>query len=186
MRVRREKKAQPESAAANPLFHGYVGIDPGGSGAIAIISRDLEVLGLYDWPGDEVGAANIVRSFSSRYSLLAALEKVHSLPPAKKVSTTSMFKFGTGYGIWKGILASFQIPFVEVPPRTWQKGVLKKAQDKKPAMASAARLFPTAELYGPRGGKKDGRADALLIADWCRRQFIKEGENDESIFKSTN
>jgi len=87
-----------------------------------------------------------------------------------KQGVASTFKFGTNYGIWRGILAAFEIPFYTVGVHQWQKGVIQKAQDKKPALAAASRLFPTAELYGPRGGGKDGRADALLIAHWCRRQ----------------
>ena len=90
-----------------------------------------------------------------------------------KQCVVSMFKFGMNYGIWKGMLASFEIPFIEITPKTWQKGVISKAQDKKPALAAAGRMFPTAELTGPRGGGKDGRADALLIADFCRRQFLQ-------------
>jgi crossover junction endodeoxyribonuclease RuvC len=100
-------------------------------------------------------------------SLVGAIEYCHAMP---KQGVTSMFKFGTNYGIWHGILAALQIPFYIARPAQWQKGVIKKAQDKKPAVAAAARIFPGAELHGPRGGAKDGRADALLIAYWCRRQ----------------
>ena len=71
------------------------------------------------------------------------------------------------------MLASFRLPFVEVAPRTWQKGVIAKAQDKKPSVAAAGRLFPNAPLFGPKGGAKDGRADALLIAYYCLRQYTK-------------
>ena len=149
----------------------YIGIDPGASGAIAVINSNQDIYLLKDWPGDEVQAAKIVESiFSEGYGgeIRAAIEKAHAMP---KQGVSSTFKFGMNYGMWKGILASHGIPFREITPKTWQKGVIAKAQDKKPAVAAAARMFPTAELYGPRGGKKDGRADALLIADWVRRNF---------------
>ena len=150
----------------------FIGIDPGQTGAIAVIDWTGEILFLKDWPCDEIGAADIVRTIQgcfSNFTLRAALEKVHSMP---KQGVSSSFKFGTNFGIWKGILASFQIPFLEPTPQAWQKGVVKKAQDTDPKIAATRRLWPKVELEGPRGGIKDGRADALLIADWCRRQYV--------------
>jgi len=149
----------------------YIGIDPGASGAIAAITDDGGIVFLEDFPGDEGQVANMVYHLSKIGRSTAALEKVSAMPGQ---GVTSMFKFGTNYGIWMGALASFKIPFVLVRPQQWQKGMISKAQDKKPALAAASRLFPSAELYGPRGGGKDGRADALLIAEWCRRKYIKE------------
>ena len=159
----------------------WIGIDPGQSGALAMIDKDNIIHTLSDWPGDEIGAAAIVRKIKmkadnpdhglrgNKSNIIAAIEYVHSMPGQGHVGP---FTFGTNYGIWRGILAMAQIPFFLVRPQQWQKGIIKKAQDKKPALAAASRLFPTAELYGPRGGGKDGRADALLIAHWCRRQSI--------------
>ena len=151
----------------------WIGIDPGQSGALAMIDKDNIIHTLSDWPGDEIGAAAIVRGLTDhceiQYNIIGAIERVHSMPEQGVAST---FKFGTNYGIWRGILAAFGIPFYTVGVHQWQKGVIQKAQDKKPALAAASRLFPAAELYGPRGGGKDGRADALLIAHWCRRQSI--------------
>ena len=40
----------------------------------------------------------------------------------------------------------------------------------------ASALFPTADLKGKRGGKKDGRSDAILIAEYGRRRL--QGGND--------
>ena len=150
----------------------FIGIDPGQSGALAMIDEINDVIVLSDWPGDEIGAAAIVREIKMKAdhhksTLLGAIEYVHSMPGQGHVGP---FTFGANYGIWRGILAMAQIPFFLVRPQQWQKGIIKKAQDKKPALAAASRLFPNAELYGPRGGGKDGRADALLIAHWCRRQ----------------
>jgi len=168
----------------------FMGIDPGQTGAIALIDKKQEVYLLRDYPGDEVAAAEIVSEIIGRFGmeyrsrLFAALEKVHAMgmpgkpcPVCKRrpaQGVTSTFKFGMNFGIWKGILAAFSIPFILPAPQTWQKGIIAKAQDKSPAVAAAARMFPSikTQLYGPRGGKKDGRADALLIADYCRRQYL--------------
>ena len=154
----------------------YIGIDPGKSGAVAVINNNQNILLLEDWPGNEIAAASIIRdlikaypdhhSDTYEYSIKAAIERSQSMPGQ---GVRSMFVFGTNYGIWQGVLAAFQIPFIIPTPQAWQKGIISKAKDKKPALAAASRMFPLAELYGPRGGGKDGRADALLIADFCRR-----------------
>ncbi len=144
----------------------YIGIDPGQTGAIAVIHPDgYEV---YDWPGDEVLAAEIVGSLCTRFRIaLAAVEQVNAMP---KQGVVSQFKFGANFGAWKGILASFRIPFRTVRPQEWQKGIVPKNDGaEKPSLAVARRMFPAAELLR----KKDhGRADALLIADWARRQGV--------------
>lgn len=154
----------------------FIGIDPGQAGAIAAIDNNMNIFLLEDWPGDEVQAAKIVNTVKlhtdiNKLSIHAAIEKVSAMP---KQGVTSMFKFGANYGIWKGILAAKGIPFQEVSPQAWQKGIVSKARDKSPSIATAGRLFPKAELFGPRGGKKDGRSDALLIAYFCMMQIQRK------------
>lgn len=153
----------------------FIGIDPGQKGAIAIISNTYGLLLLKDWPGSEIAAADLLRNIGLIYHTIdiertqAAIEYVHSMP---KQGVSSTFKFGTNFGIWKGILAAFAIPFIEVRPQQWKKNIIKKADGKLACINVAKRMFPSAKLEGPRGGLKDGRAEALLIADWCRRQYI--------------
>ena len=141
----------------------YLGIDPGITGAIALIHDDGQIV--EDWPGDEVGAADIVRAWSVTYKIrLAAIERVNAMP-GQGVSST--FKFGANFGAWKGILAALQIPFRTVRPQEWQKGLVPKCEGKSTSIAVARRLFPNMDLHR----KADhNRADALLIADWARRQ----------------
>lgn len=142
----------------------YIGIDPGQTGAVAVLHPDgYEV---WDWPGDEVAAAERVRYIHNRYQVrLAAIEQVSAMPGQ---GVSSMFKFGANFGAWKGILAALAIPFRTVRPQEWQKGLVpKKEGTVKPSLTVARRMFPLAEL----GRQKDhGRADALLIAEWARRQ----------------
>ncbi len=145
----------------------YLGIDPGAQGAVSLIDRNCSIVELADWPGNEIDAAGLIKEFCSGMTVQAAIEKVHAMP---KQGVTSMFKFGANYGIWRGILAANEIPFLLPSPQQWQKGMLHKKQDEHPKMAAAARLFPQAPLYGPKGGRKEGRADALLIAYWRLRQ----------------
>jgi len=150
----------------------FIGADPGATGALAAIKEDRRIVALFDYPGDEIILTRSVEELLLDHpneDFFAALEKVGTRPGQ---SAQSVLKFGVNYGIWKGVLAGLHISYEIVTPQKWQKGVIAKAEDKEPAMAAAGRMFPDAVIRGPRGGKIDGRADALLIADWCRRQYI--------------
>jgi len=57
-----------------------------------------------------------------------------------------------------------------VQPKKWQKtiGVTKKGKEIKKEVASiCSRLYPDAEIYGPKGGLLDGKSDALMIAHYA-------------------
>ncbi len=142
----------------------WTGIDPGQTGAVGTIYDDGSV-SVFDWPGDEVAAADFMRDLVVSYDVrLCALEQVGSFSPAgRKQGGAGMFKFGANFGIWRGILAALQVPFILVRPQEWQKGIVpKKVEgDDKPSLAVARRLFPDADLHLK---KHNGRADGLLLA----------------------
>lgn len=147
----------------------YVGIDPGATGCVALIHDAGHEL--MDWPGDPALVVPRLADWQARFDVrLAALEKVGAMPGQGVVS---MFSFGQNVGTWHGILAALHIPYVCPRPQDWQRGLVdrKAGKDTKAAaLASARRLFPDAAL----GRKKDhGRADALLLAWWARRQGIR-------------
>lgn len=148
----------------------YIGIDPGQKGAIACISDGIclvldcpeTIPGMADWVGDIVRGHQKIR---------AAIEKVHAF---YKSSAKSAFCFGENFGAWQAVLATYNIPYRFVTPRTWQKCVFDSAKKldnpKKQTVELAERLFPKMEFRTKRGRIIDGRADALLIAEWLRRQ----------------
>lgn len=139
----------------------YIGIDPGQSGAVAVLDDKGICIRIDDYPGSEVYAAKILQGVAHPTNgSLAALEDVHAMP---KQGVSSTFKFGTNFGIWRGILAAYAIPFLLVKPRIWQKGIIRKADGKQASLAAARRMFPKAELHLK---KHHNRADALLIAHW--------------------
>lgn len=142
----------------------YIGIDPGKSGAMALIAPGIQEI--FDWT-DGPTMANYLMFWKSVYNVkMTAVEKVHAMPKQGVVST---FNFGANYGWWIGALDAFSLRFIEVSPRDWQKGIVprKKTPSDKPSLEVARRLFPDAELHLK---KHHGRADALLIADWLRRR----------------
>jgi len=144
-----------------------IGIDPGATGAIALLGNDL--LLVEDWPGDIGGAADLLRAWAATYQIqMAGLERVASRPGQ---GVSSVFSFGTNYGAWQGILAGLGVPVVLLTPQAWQKRILCPSDGPDPkarSLAVARRLFPDAELTR----KKDhGRADALLLAEVVRRHY---------------
>jgi len=142
-----------------------IGIDPGASGAMALLGNG-NFVGVKDWT-DGPAVARDLKLWLDLYPVdLVALERVHAFPGQ---GVTSVFSFGENYGWWTGVLDALRAPWRSVPPQTWMKGVVprKKHKSDKPGLLVAARLFPGAPLTGPRGGAKDGRADALLIAYWA-------------------
>lgn len=160
----------------------YVGIDPGLDGALALTSPE-GFLGVFDTPFvsesgkskrhyDEFAmVSELRRCIDPRPSgsVLVVLEKVHAMP---QQGVSSVFTFGTGYGIWLGIIAALGVPSVRVDPRTWKKVCLRDvAKDDAAAEAAAAgRFYPAAaaSLITPRRRVLEGRVDALLLAHYGR------------------
>ena len=142
----------------------YIGIDPGMTGAIAVIHEEGQLV--EDWPGDEVAASELVRDICRVYDIRrAAIEDLGAGPPKGKLGFA---KLSENKGIWRGILASQGIPYQLVRPQAWMKGMVpRRNSDEKPSLAVARRLFPNMELHRR---SDHNRADALLIAEWARRQ----------------
>lgn len=146
----------------------WIGIDPGSKGAVAVVNDKNEVVLIVDFI-DVTNMANLLYQISNHYDVqMAAIEKVHAMPGQ---GVTSMFNFGMNYGSWQGACAALGIALATVTPQTWMKGVVPPKSDKKAIAAICKRMYPMANLLGPKGGLKDGRSDAILIASWCKRNY---------------
>lgn len=98
------------------------------------------------------------------------LEHVAAFP---KNGSIGNFKLGEGFGLWKGLLAADGVVHELVRPQRWKREVLDGAAKTPQAEAAiAARLYPAArqDLVGPKGGLREGRVDALLIAHYGLRR----------------
>ena len=162
----------------------YIGIDPGLSGAVGIICDNpnmvLQVT-VQDTPtvlveGEKTrrkylvpAMANILSGFAGTNNpegVLAILENVHSMP---KQGVASSFCFGEGKGMWEGILAAYQIPTELVSPQRWKKAIMAdQGKEKSAARFKAMALFPSMAEH-LKLVKHDGRAEALLMAEYGRR-----------------
>jgi hypothetical protein len=157
----------------------FTGHDPGKGGAIASIDESKRVLALDDVPLDFHGEVDGI-AFAALFHVgsVVCIEENHSRSHADKqgrrVVPASDYAFGFVSGAAWGICVAKGIAPMMVSPQTWKRAITMgmPASDTKDASVRMAKaLFPSAQamLYGSRGGALDGRAEALLIAEYARR-----------------
>ena len=142
-------------------FKKCIGIDPGKSGGIAVITNEIVVL--HNCPNTVEGMAlliGICLNDVAAYRTRVFLEKVWAFPTDGRAGS---FTFGENYGQWQGILASHEIKPTLVTPKEWQshfeiKKGLKKNIRKKILKQMAIEKCPSTKKVTLK------TADALLIA----------------------
>jgi crossover junction endodeoxyribonuclease RuvC len=161
----------------------FVGIDPGLTGAVALINSQGNILSIQPTPTLKVKKGKGTRNVyveSSMVTILDAcrnagtitmvgIENVHALPGQ---SITSMFNMGVGVGIWWGIIASLRLPVTRITAQAWKKALgIPTGSEKSESAVRALQLFPRANLMKSDRARveSDGMADALLIAEYVRR-----------------
>lgn len=143
----------------------YIGIDPGAKGSMCVISSGKVVFKDFDLKD----YSSTLKAFLDTDELMVAIEKVHAMPGQ---GVSSSFSFGQRLGELEGMLTALQIPYELVAPRDWQKACGIPAKSDKKGIASVIqKLYPTAELYGNKGGLRDGRSDALGLAHFIRLKY---------------
>jgi Holliday junction resolvasome RuvABC endonuclease subunit len=153
--------AKENIAAGRKLFlqdnPAVIGIDPGKTGALALICSD--VVEIYDYI-DILSAASLVSRLKEKYNVrFAIIEKVWIWKNEKDVKTAEALIRNAQ--TWATLLAINKITFETYPPVTWRKGfVSKKDMNKEGYIKIAINIFPEYEhiLY------RHDRAEALLIA----------------------
>jgi crossover junction endodeoxyribonuclease RuvC len=145
-----------------------LGLDPGLSGALALIDEHGVVL-VDDLPAHQIGAGRKTRAELDLASLCGMfaehaidhvfIERVAARPGQ---GVTGMFRFGVAYGAVLGIVTTLRLSHTLVTPQTWQRTAgCGPAPDA--ARARAGQLYPKVADRLTR--KRDsGRADAILIA----------------------
>jgi len=152
----------------------HIGIDPGLSGAVAIISDDsLKVFDMPTMTVERNGKAKRQVSANELAELLYTCSGKDCHVYVERVSAmagqgvTSVFSFGRSFGMIEGILAALKMPVTFVAPATWTRAI-GRSPGKDASRARAMELFPNYEYFFKRV-KDDGRADAALIAHWGRK-----------------
>ena len=140
-----------------------VGIDPGKKGAIAFLDIETDEAFVVDMPSNEEDIIPMLEDVR-----FVAIEKQCLIPKRK-----GNYEILVHYGILLGILKSLRIPYEEIPAPRWQKVMLgngkrTRKKSKERSLQKARSLFPYVDF-----GNKDGRSDALLIAEYARRVRYK-------------
>lgn len=170
-----------------------IGVDPGITGAVVVLNMDGGLEAACVCPSIPTGVGNKrdydidgMRRLIEPYSLLAGKQSrcaVELVGPMPKQGVTSMFNFGMGYGIWKGIITSHLMQMTLVKPKRWQDEMLAGYPRGDAVKQSAVRVAKARWPDIPIKLKKDwGIADAALIAEW-RRINSSVGDPDVEIFK---
>lgn len=149
----------------------FIGIDPGSKGAIAILdSKGTPVL-LEDIPYtktekvmDLISLRDLISSYITK-SHHCVLEKCKYTPAIKG---SGAFTFGKTIGYTEAFLIMLGVSHELVLPAVWKKNFSLLKQDKAASIEVAKRMFPS--VAGKLLKTKDGRAEALLIAEYCRRK----------------
>lgn len=150
-------------------YNTFIGVDPGANGAAAFIPANGEMV--YTVPTKEPLVLLRAMLSTPERRAVAFLEKVHSMPGQ---GVASSFSFGRNYGHCEAALAGSGYDWDYVTPTIWQRavGIEKvegetRTQKKNRHKRLAQKLFPDVMVTHQN-------ADALLIAEYCRR--VKRGD----------
>ncbi len=154
-----------------------IGIDPGITGAIAILDHSGHVLVLDDLPTiasgkagakvqrklDPLGLESILRKHLDPNATSCAVESVSAMP---KQGVSSMFSLGDTAGTIRAVVMLLRIPLTFTAASAWKRAMALDS-DKERSRARAIELYP--EVADRLARKADhNRAEALLLARWLR------------------
>lgn len=145
-----------------------VGVDPGASGAIAIL-RDGAAPEIHDMP---VGKITVGKTTRDRISPELLGDLIRSLMPVDAAyveevasrpgqGVSAVFTFGQAHGLILGAFSALGVRIVRVRPQTWQVATKSRGDPR----VRALELYPGQTPHLKRV-KDAGRADALLIAHY--------------------
>lgn len=163
-----------------------VGVDPGLSGAIAVLGLDGQ-LTITDMPTvtvqrkgrdkreiDPAALAAIIRGVTA--PAVTWIERVGAIPGQ---GVSSMFAFGRAVGVVEGVLAASGVPVSYVAPAVWKRA-LHVPSGKDGARLRASQLLP-AYAAEWRRARDDGGAEAALIALYGLGRTCVEKTDQERI-----
>lgn len=143
-----------------------VGIDPGFTGAIAVLDIGTNGLVIHDCPTFAIKGKTLINiehlatifADLAKRDPLVILEWVGAMP---RQGLGSTWKFAEGFGIYRGLCAAFRLRTEMVKPTKWKRA-LNLGHDKELARRVATQLFPAESQLFARV-KDDGRAEAALL-----------------------
>jgi crossover junction endodeoxyribonuclease RuvC len=148
-----------------------IGIDPGLSGAIAVL-EDNKIQDIFDMPvmpegkknKRQLNSAQLVKLLKDNIKkdeeAVIIVEQVNAMPGQ---GVTSMFNFGQTFGAIKGICAALGLSIFFVRPAKWKKHFELINSSKDASRTRAIEMYPS--FSNQLSKKKDvNKSDAILIA----------------------
>ena len=158
-----------------------IGIDPGLSGAIAVM-HDKKVMNMYDMPVMAEGKKNkrqlnssqlvniIKENINEDEDTIVVVEQVNAMPGQ---GVTSMFNFGQTFGAIKGVCAALKLPIFFVRPSKWKKHFELINSSKDASRTKVIEMYPA--LSSQLAKKRDvNKSDAVLIAKFYFETKLKD------------
>ena len=145
-----------------------IGIDPGLSGAIAILENN-KVLNIFDIPVMSEGKKNkrqlnsallvslLKENISNNEEVTVVVEQVNAMPGQ---GVTSMFNFGQTFGAIKGVCAALELPIFFVRPSKWKKHFELINSSKDASRTKVIEMYPS--LANQLTKKKDVNKLSLI------------------------
>ena len=160
-----------------------IGIDPGLSGAIAVL-KDIKVLSLFEMPVMAEGKKNkrqlnsaqlvniIKENTNDNEEIAVIVEQVNAMPGQ---GVTSMFNFGQTFGAIKGVCAALGLPIFFVRPSKWKKHFELINSSKDASRTKVIEMYPSFSKQLAK--KKDvNKSDAILIARFFAETRLKDNK----------
>ena len=151
----------------------FIGIDPGASGAIAVIDGAGQIVSIDDMPTllVRVGKTDRKRIAAARLAQLleqtahdtvtVVVEKVWGMTGQ---SASAAFTFGYGAGMIEGVSAALRLPMAPVTPQAWKKsagiaadkGAARAARGDQPKRRARRRLMASCDQPSFFSWQSDG------------------------------
>lgn len=172
----------------------FVGIDCGKFGAVAWMDGERKTIEIHDTPLFPDGEFDLLKAWAILQTatwnipeVSVTIEDTISVPHASssgpRFIPASDKTLHFSLGAWCALCASLRLPVTVVHPKTWKASVLAGVANSKEAEAIVlkqrfhGRINPGI-FHGPRGGLRDGRVDALWLAEYGRMQWRFRGQVD--------
>jgi hypothetical protein len=141
----------------------WLGIDPGYRGALAIVGPE----------GEYVDALSLTEGTAEAWAAWLRARRpfrgavVEAVSPGPKMDRASTMKLGRSQGLLLGMCVALEIPVTLALPLRWQTDMgCRTGGDKRVTLRAAQARWPHVAMTH---SGKDQLADALLLAEWCRR-----------------
>lgn len=142
------------------------GIDPGASGALAILDNRGAYVAHLIMPSVKLGKSTRVNGAAIAAFLRehpvrhVYIERVAAMPGQ---GVSSMFTFGHAAGLVEGVVTGMGLPVDSITPQSWKRAAGLIGSDKDASRSRAIQLYPDLRILDLKA-KGQAVADALLIA----------------------